>query len=69
MTAISLPSIRMRLNWSTWIENSSEYGMFVRFEVPHEEGCFDPQNKLWWDRDLDRPISTHTPGADPYLPG
>jgi anaerobic selenocysteine-containing dehydrogenase len=50
-------------------EDSSEYGMFVRFEVPHEEGCFDPQNKLWWDRDLDRPISTHTPGADPYFLG
>ncbi len=50
-------------------EHSSEYGMFVRFEVPHEEGCFDPQNKLWWDRDLDRPISTHTPGADPYFLG
>jgi anaerobic selenocysteine-containing dehydrogenase len=50
-------------------ENSSEYGMFVRFEVPHEEGCFDPQNKLWWDRDLDKPISTHTPGADPYFLG
>ncbi len=49
--------------------NSSEYGMFVRFEVPHEEGCFDPQNKLWWDRDLDKPISTHTPGADPYFLG
>jgi anaerobic selenocysteine-containing dehydrogenase len=49
--------------------NSSEYGMFVRFEVPLEEGCFDPQNKLWWDRELDRPISTHTPGADPYLLG
>jgi len=31
-------------------ENSSEYGMFVRAEVPEEEGCFDPQNKLWWDR-------------------
>jgi len=50
-------------------ENSSEYGMFVRFEVPVEEGCFDPQNKLWWDRDLDIPISTHTPGVDPYLLG
>ena len=50
-------------------ENSSEYGMFVRFEVPHEEGCFDPQNKLWWDRGLDKPISTHTPGADPYFLG
>jgi len=50
-------------------ENSSEYGMFVRFEVPHEEGCFDPQNKLWWDRALDKPISTHTPGADPFFLG
>jgi anaerobic selenocysteine-containing dehydrogenase len=49
--------------------NSSEYGMFVRFEVPLEEGCFDPQNKLWWDRELNKPISTHTPGADPYLLG
>jgi sulfite dehydrogenase (quinone) subunit SoeA len=43
--------------------------MFVRFEVPPEEGCFDPQNKLWWDRDLNRPISTHTEGADPFLLG
>ncbi len=50
-------------------ESSSEYGMFVRFEVPPEEGCFDPQNKLWWDRELDKPISTHTPGADPYFLG
>ncbi|HFD81265.1 MAG TPA: formate dehydrogenase, partial [Gammaproteobacteria bacterium] len=48
---------------------STEYGMFVRFEVPPEEGCFDPQNKLWWDRELNKPISTHTPGADPYLLG
>ncbi len=43
--------------------------MFVRFEVPPEEGCFDPQNKLWWDRELNKPISTHTPGADPYFLG
>jgi len=48
---------------------STEYGMFVRFEVPPEEGCFEPQNKLWWDRELDKPISTHTEGADPYLLG
>ncbi len=48
---------------------STEYGMFVRFEVPPEEGCFDPQNKLWWDRELDKPISTHTPGVDPRLMG
>ena len=50
-------------------ENSTEHGMFVRFEVPKEEGCFDAQNKLWWDRHLDRPISMHTEGTDPYLLG
>ncbi len=50
-------------------EASSEYGMFLRFEVPPEEGCFDPQNKLWWDKELDKPISTHTEGVDPYLMG
>ena len=43
--------------------------MFVRFEVPKEEGCFDAQNKLWWDRHLNRPISMHTEGTDPYLLG
>ncbi len=48
---------------------SMEEGMFLRFEVPEEEGCFDPQNKLWWDRGLDIPISTHTEGVDPYLTG
>jgi len=50
-------------------EKSSEHGMFVRFEVPKEEGCFDAQNKLWWDRDLEKPISMHTEGSDPYLFG
>ncbi len=50
-------------------EDSTEHGMFVRFEVPREEGCFDAQNKLWWDRHLNRPISMHTEGADPYLLG
>ena len=28
-----------------------EFGMFVRTEVPEEEACYDPQNKLWWDRE------------------
>ena len=50
-------------------EKSTEHGMFVRFEVPKEEGCFDSQNKLWWDRELDKPISMHTNGSDPYLLG
>ena len=48
---------------------SDEEGMFVRFEAPVEEACYDAQNKLWWDSVLDKPISMHTEGADPYLFG
>lgn len=46
-----------------------EFGMFVRSEVPPEEGCFDPQNKLWWDRITNKPVHTHTEDADPFLLG
>src|SRR3990170_1733401 len=43
--------------------------MFMRAEVPEEEGCFDPQNKLWWDRLTNKAVVTHAEGADPYLLG
>ncbi|MES9885603.1 MAG: sulfite dehydrogenase subunit SoeA [Candidatus Sedimenticola sp. 6PFRAG1] len=46
-----------------------DHGLFKRFETHIEEGCFDPENKLWWDRDLNREISTHTPGTEPRLLG
>ncbi|MBK1699657.1 sulfite dehydrogenase subunit SoeA [Thiococcus pfennigii] len=45
-----------------------DYGLFFRAEMRVEEGCFDPDNKLWWDRAIG-PIGTHTPGADPRLLG
>ena len=41
----------------------------LRTEVPEEEGCFDPQNKLWWDRATNRPAVTHSEGTDPFLLG
>jgi sulfite dehydrogenase (quinone) subunit SoeA len=50
-------------------QDSTEFGMFVRAEVPVEEGCFDPQNKLWWDRHANKAVVTHTAGADPFLRG
>jgi sulfite dehydrogenase (quinone) subunit SoeA len=50
-------------------EASSEFGMFVRAEVPIDEGCFDPQNKLWWDLVTEKAVVTHTDGADPRLLG
>ncbi len=51
------------------LREGNEYGMFVRTEVPEEEGCFDPQNKLWWDRITNRAVLTHNKGADPRLMG
>lgn len=50
-------------------EDSDEFGMFARVEVPHLEDCYDPQNALWWDRNTNKPVLTHTPGADPCLLG
>jgi len=50
-------------------EKSDEFGMFLRTEVPEEEACYDPQDKLWWDRNTNRPVVTHKPGADPFLFG
>ncbi|MGQ9660414.1 MAG: sulfite dehydrogenase subunit SoeA [Thermochromatium sp.] len=46
-----------------------DHGLFYRAEMHVEPDCFDPQNKLWWDRELNAPIGTHTPGADPRLTG
>ena len=50
-------------------EERDDHGLFKRFETHIEEGCFDPENKLWWDINLDKEISTHTPGVDPRLLG
>ncbi|MCX8086656.1 MAG: molybdopterin oxidoreductase family protein [Rhodocyclaceae bacterium] len=50
-------------------EEDDEFGMFLRTEVPEEEACYDPQDKLWWDRKTNRPVVTHSEGADPCLLG
>ncbi len=51
-------------------EASDDFGMFVRIkEMEIEEGCYDPQNKLWWDRNSDAPVNTLTEKADPFLMG
>jgi anaerobic selenocysteine-containing dehydrogenase len=43
-------------------EANDEFGFFVRTEVPTEEACYEPQDKLWWDRTTDRAVVTHKPG-------
>ena len=47
---------------------SSAHGMFVR--DPDAAGEPDwAQTQMWWDRLSNRPLRTHTEGADPYLLG
>jgi len=48
---------------------SGDYGMFIRTDRPVEEGCFDAQNKLWWDRKTNAPVDVRCEGCDPYLLG
>ena len=48
---------------------SDEQGLFVRGEAPLREGCFDPQNTWWWDRNTGQAVPVRAEGADPYLLG
>jgi len=51
-------------------ESSEHHGMFVRMDITDpEEGCFDHQNQMWWDRHTNTAVRTHTEGADPFLLG
>ena len=49
--------------------NSNEFGMLIRTGEELEPGCFDHQDQLWWDRVTNKPVKTHTEGADPFLLG
>ncbi len=50
-------------------ETSDEFGLFMRTDAPKEEGCFDQQNKYWWDRDKNQAVPVREEGADPFLLG
>ena len=50
-------------------EASEDEGLFVRTDDPVDPGCFDPQNKLWWDRRTNSAVLTHSDGAEPRLRG
>ncbi len=51
-------------------ESSDDFGLFVRDpDFEYEPGCFDPQDKYWWDRHTNSAVLTHSEGADPYLLG
>jgi anaerobic selenocysteine-containing dehydrogenase len=50
-------------------EASDRFGLLVRSPEADEVNPQYPQNQTWWDRHANRPVPTHTAGADPYLLG
>ncbi len=48
---------------------ADDFGLFVEDDASDPVNPMYPQNKLWWDRFTDRPVATHTEGADPFLLG
>ncbi len=50
-------------------ESSDAFGLFERTTEDVREGCVDPQNKIWWDRNTNEPVSSQNRNADPFLFG
>ena len=48
---------------------SDAFGLFVEDGASDPVNPMYPQNKLWWDRLSDRPVATHSEGAEPCLQG
>ena len=50
-------------------EDSDDFGLFVRTDIPRDEACFDPQDRVWWDRKSDKAMHAREESLDPYLLG
>ena len=50
-------------------EASEAFGLLVRSPAAPVGNPQYPQNQTWWDRLSNRPVPTHTEGADPHLLG
>ena len=52
---------------SSDLPGSSRHGLLATDEDSDPGNPLYPQNQLWWDRHSNRPVISHTPGADPKL--
>jgi len=50
-------------------KNDDDYGLLIRSEEEDTAHLAQPQDQVWWDRTTNKPVMTHTEGADPYLLG
>ncbi len=49
--------------------DSDEFGLFLRSDKEVEKTCIEPENKMWWDRNLNAAVYSHSDNADPRLMG
>jgi anaerobic selenocysteine-containing dehydrogenase len=49
--------------------DSDTHGLFLRSAAEFEPSCIEPENKLWWDRNANQAVNSHSEGADPRLLG
>jgi anaerobic selenocysteine-containing dehydrogenase len=49
-------------------EESDDFGMLMR-GLEFDEGKVHPHDEMWWDRNLNKAVQTHSEGSDPRLMG
>jgi len=49
--------------------DSEDFGMFLRSIEEIEKTCVEPENKMWWDRNAEKAVRSHSEKADPRLMG
>ena len=50
-------------------EASDDFGLFVHTDIPQDTECFEAQDRVWWDRNSDKPMHAREESLDPYLLG
>jgi len=50
-------------------EQNDDFGLFARTDIPQTPDCFDPQDRVWWDRNVNKAVHARTQNTDPYLLG
>ncbi len=48
---------------------SDDFGLLVRTDLPQEPDCYDPQDRVWWDRATEKPVPARKEGVDPFMLG
>jgi len=49
--------------------DSEDFGLFLRSIEAIEKTCVEPENKMWWDRNREKAVRSHSDNADPRLMG